>query len=113
MKAPTWPASPTLALTAASCWICAAILSDAAYYEANFPAPILEALGYGGFPDAYTVTGPYVNKTLFDQAGVEMPGEGATWADWTEATTAGRRSHRRAVRHLRSTAPVTALLARP
>jgi alpha-1,4-digalacturonate transport system substrate-binding protein len=48
----------------------------------------LEALGYGGYPDAYTVTGPYVNKTLFEQAGVEMPGEGATWADWTEATKA-------------------------
>ena len=63
-------------------------MSDSAYYVANFPAPVLEALGYGGYPDAYTVTGPYVNKTLFDQAGVEMPGEGATWADWTDATTA-------------------------
>jgi len=63
-------------------------MQDAAYYEANFPAPVLEALGYGGYPDAYTVTGPYVNKTLFDQAGVEMPGEGATWADWTDATKA-------------------------
>jgi alpha-1,4-digalacturonate transport system substrate-binding protein len=61
---------------------------DEAYYEANFPAPVLEALGYGGYPDAYTVTGPYVNKTLFDQAGVDMPGEGASWADWTEATKA-------------------------
>jgi alpha-1,4-digalacturonate transport system substrate-binding protein len=61
---------------------------DEAYYEANFPAPVLEALGYGGYPDAYTVTGPYVNKTLFDQAGMEMPGEGATWADWAEATKA-------------------------
>jgi alpha-1,4-digalacturonate transport system substrate-binding protein len=63
-------------------------MSDSAYYVANFPSPVLEALGYGGYPDAYTVTGPYVNKTLFDQAGVEMPGEGATWADWTEATKA-------------------------
>ena len=61
---------------------------DVAYYEANFPAPVLEALDYGGYPDAYTVTGPYVNKTLFDQAGVDMPGEGASWADWTEATKA-------------------------
>jgi alpha-1,4-digalacturonate transport system substrate-binding protein len=62
--------------------------SDPAYYEANFPAPVLEALDYGGYPDAYTVTGPFVNKTLFDQSGIEMPGEGATWADWTEATKA-------------------------
>ena len=53
-------------------------LEDPAYYEANFPAPILEAMGYGGFPDGLSVTGPYVNKTLFDQAGIEMPGEGAS-----------------------------------
>jgi alpha-1,4-digalacturonate transport system substrate-binding protein len=63
-------------------------LTDPAYFEANFPAPVLAAMGPGlhGFPDALTVTGPYVNKTLFDQAGIDMPGEGATWADWTEAT---------------------------
>jgi len=62
-------------------------LADPAYYEANFPAPILEAMGYGGFPDALTVTGPYVNKTLFDQAEVELPGEGTTWQEWTDLTT--------------------------
>ncbi|MFU8826880.1 MAG: extracellular solute-binding protein, partial [Brevefilum sp.] len=39
------------------------LVSDPAYYEANFAAPILEALGYGGFPDEYTITGPYVNQT--------------------------------------------------
>lgn len=61
-------------------------MADAAYYEANFPAPILEALGYGGYPDALTVTGPYVNKTLFDQAGIEVPGAGTTWEEWTEIT---------------------------
>ena len=61
-------------------------LADSDYYEANFPAPILEAMGYGGFPDALTVTGPYVNKTLFDQAGVELPGEGTTWQEWTDLT---------------------------
>ena len=63
-------------------------LSDPAYYTSNFPKPILEALGYGGYPDAFTVTGPYVNKTLFEQAGVDLLGEGASWADWTEATKA-------------------------
>lgn len=61
-------------------------LSDAAYYEANFPAPILAAMEYGGFPDAYTVTGPFVNKTLLEQAGVEMGGEGTTWEEWTDLT---------------------------
>ena len=63
-------------------------VSNPAYYADNFPAPVLEALGYGGYPDAYTVTGPYVNKTLFEQAGVELLGEGASWADWTDATQA-------------------------
>lgn len=62
------------------------IMANAAYYEANFPTPILEALGYGGYPDALTVTGPYVNKTLFDQAGIAVPGEGTTWQQWTEIT---------------------------
>jgi alpha-1,4-digalacturonate transport system substrate-binding protein len=61
-------------------------MADSAYYEANFPAPILEALGYGGFPDALTITGPYVNKTLFDQAGIALPGEGTTWQEWTDLT---------------------------
>jgi len=61
-------------------------MADATYYEANFPAPILNALGYGGYPDALTVTGPYVNKTLFDQAGIALPGEVTTWEEWTELT---------------------------
>lgn len=61
-------------------------LSDPDYYTSNFPAPIIEAMGYGGFPDGLSVTGPYVNQTLFDQAGVEMLGEGATWQEWTDAT---------------------------
>lgn len=59
-------------------------MADSAYYEANFPKPILEALGYGGYPDALTVTGPFVNKTLFEQAGIELPGEGTTWEQWTD-----------------------------
>jgi alpha-1,4-digalacturonate transport system substrate-binding protein len=32
-----------------------------------------------------TLTGGFANKTLFEQAGVEMPGEGATWDQWVEA----------------------------
>ena len=68
-------------------------LADAGYYEKNFPAPVLAAMraegdtkGLHGYPDALTVTGPYVNKTLFDQAGIELPGEGTTWEEWTELT---------------------------
>jgi alpha-1,4-digalacturonate transport system substrate-binding protein len=68
-------------------------LEDASYFEANFPAPVLAAMraegdtsGLHGFPDALTVTGPYVNKTLFDQAGIDLPGEGTTWEEWTDLT---------------------------
>ncbi len=68
-------------------------LADATYFESNFPAPVLAAMraegeseGLHGFPDALTVTGPFVNKTLFDQAGIELPGEGTTWEEWTELT---------------------------
>jgi alpha-1,4-digalacturonate transport system substrate-binding protein len=35
-----------------------------------------------------TITGAFVNATLFEQAGIEMPGAGATWADWAEASRA-------------------------
>ena len=37
--------------------------------------------------DGADVTGPYVNVTMFDDAGVELPGEGATWDDWAAALT--------------------------
>lgn len=67
-------------------------LSDVAYWEENF-APFLKWLrqpgddgAISGFMTQLTVTGPYVNKTLFAQAGVEMPGEGATWDDWAAAS---------------------------
>ena len=35
-----------------------------------------------GFHSTMTVTGPYVNKTLFEQAGVDLLGPGATWEEW-------------------------------
>ncbi len=67
-------------------------LSDPAYWETNF-GPFLEWLAPADNPDAIpgfmtqlTVTGPYVNKTLFEQAGVEMPDAGATWDDWAAAS---------------------------
>ena len=33
-----------------------------------------------------TVTGPYVNKTLFEQANVPLPGAQATWDQWVDAS---------------------------
>jgi len=67
-------------------------LSDTAYWEANF-GPFLQWLrlpgdtgSINGFMTQLTVTGPFVNKTLFDQAGVALPGAGATWDDWATAS---------------------------
>lgn len=38
-----------------------------------------------GFMTQITLTGGFANKTLFDQAGVALPGEKATWDDWVAA----------------------------
>lgn len=64
-------------------------ISDSAYWEASF-GPFLDWLApdsdrISGFMTQLTVTGPYVNKTFFEQAGVAMPGDGATWDEWAAA----------------------------
>jgi alpha-1,4-digalacturonate transport system substrate-binding protein len=41
--------------------------------------------GIYGLMSQLTVTGAFVNKTLFEQAKVAMPGPTATWDDWMEA----------------------------
>ncbi|WP_165769546.1 ABC transporter substrate-binding protein [Arboricoccus pini] len=41
--------------------------------------------GFYGVPLQFSVTGGFVNETLFEQAGVSMPGPGATWQDWADA----------------------------
>jgi alpha-1,4-digalacturonate transport system substrate-binding protein len=38
-----------------------------------------------GFMTQLTLTGGFANKTLFEQAGVAIPGEKATWDEWVEA----------------------------
>ncbi|MCB0185911.1 MAG: carbohydrate ABC transporter substrate-binding protein, partial [Caldilineaceae bacterium] len=70
-------------------------LEDADYWETNF-GPFLDWLRQPGNEDAIngfmtqlTVTGPFVNRTLFEQAGVDLPGDGATWQDWVDATKQG------------------------
>jgi alpha-1,4-digalacturonate transport system substrate-binding protein len=72
------------------------LLPDAAYWDENFPAAVLQALrsegdtsSIHGFPNQFTVTGPYINRTLFEQAGIEVPSDtndAVTWAEWTEVT---------------------------
>jgi len=66
-------------------------LKNAAYMEANFGStlpwlrPTATDKGIYGFMSQLTMTGPYVNKTLFEQAKVAIPGPKATWDDWVEA----------------------------
>ena len=67
------------------------LLKDPAYWETNF-GPFLEWMrpagdttAIPGFMTQLTVTGPFVNKTLFEQASVAMPGEKSTWEDWAAA----------------------------
>lgn len=69
-------------------------LDDPAYWDENF-GPFLQWLrapgdetSINGFMTQLSVTGPYVNRTLFEQAGVDLPGEGATWDDWAAAANA-------------------------
>lgn len=68
------------------------LLPDPAYWEANFgPAlpwmrPTAADTGIYGLLSQLTVTGPYVNASLFEQAGVPLPGPAATWDDWAAAT---------------------------
>ena len=63
----------------------------AKYWEDNF-GPSLKWLrggpadkGIYGMMSQLTVTGAFVNKSLFEQAKVPMPGPTATWDDWMEA----------------------------
>lgn len=44
--------------------------------------------GIYAFHTELTVTGPYINRTMFEEAGVEVPAPGATWDDWAEAAAA-------------------------
>lgn len=63
-----------------------------AYLTKNYAPAVLDSLrtaedneGLYGFPLQFSVTVPYINKTLFEQAEVAIPGETATWADWVDA----------------------------
>jgi alpha-1,4-digalacturonate transport system substrate-binding protein len=66
-------------------------VKDRRYWEANFGAtapwlaPTPGDKGIHGFMSQLTMTGPYVNKTLFEQAKVALPGPKATWDEWVAA----------------------------
>ena len=68
-------------------------LSDPDYWETNF-GPFLDWMrpegsdAIPGFMTQLTVTGPFINRTLFDQAGVEVPTGDTTWEEWAEVTRA-------------------------
>jgi alpha-1,4-digalacturonate transport system substrate-binding protein len=65
---------------------------DKAYWEKNFgdtqqwyrQGP--DDKGVYGLMTQLTITGGFVNKTLFEQAKVPLPGPKATWDEWAEAT---------------------------
>ncbi len=71
------------------------LLSNPDYWDTNF-GPFLtwmqsEAGGKAipGFMTQLTVTGPFINRTLFDQAGVAVPSDASdqvTWEEWADAT---------------------------
>jgi alpha-1,4-digalacturonate transport system substrate-binding protein len=66
-------------------------VKDTKYWEANFGAtlpwlrPSASDKGIYGYMSQLTMTGPYVNKTLFEQAKVALPGPKATWDEWVDA----------------------------
>ncbi len=67
------------------------LVADAAYWDTNFgeQADWMRADGsnqISGFMTQITLTGGFANKTLFDQAGVALPGKDATWDDWAKAS---------------------------
>jgi alpha-1,4-digalacturonate transport system substrate-binding protein len=64
---------------------------DTAYWEDNFGKTLdwyragPDDDGIYGMMTQLTITGPYINKTLFEQAGVEVPAGDADWDTWAEA----------------------------
>lgn len=69
-------------------------VKDPDYWDRSFPAHLMQSMRTGddttglyGFPNQFTVTGPYINRTLFEQAGIPVPSdtsETVSWEEWTE-----------------------------
>ncbi len=70
-------------------------LDDPASWDANFPVPFLAAMRpdpnvptLHGYPTDITVSAPFINRTLFERAGVPVPsdtGERVSWDAWIAA----------------------------
>jgi alpha-1,4-digalacturonate transport system substrate-binding protein len=69
-------------------------LNDPAYWEENFGStlpwlrPTEDDSGIYGFQTQLTITGPFINRTLFEQAGVAVPSDSSdevTWEEWATA----------------------------
>ena len=66
-------------------------IKDRKYFDTQFGStaawlsPNAGDKGIYGFMSQLTMTGPYVNKTLFEQAKVALPGPKATWDEWVAA----------------------------
>ena len=69
-------------------------LRDAEAFAGGFQAPFLAAMRAGpgdsihGFPDTAAMVAPFVNLTLFDEAGLALPEAGSDWAKWLSALEA-------------------------
>ncbi len=73
-------------------------MADAAAWEANWPEQVLDSMrsdanptGLHGFPTQFTVTGPFINRTLFEQAGVPVPSDTSDKVTWDEWVTAAKK----------------------
>jgi alpha-1,4-digalacturonate transport system substrate-binding protein len=70
-------------------------ITDEQYWRQNFSPFILGSMQAGpddeglyGYPTQFTVAGPYINRSLFEAAGVPVPSdshEEVTWEEWVAA----------------------------
>ena len=68
-------------------------LTNATAWEANWSPAFLGALrkpddktGLYGFPTQFTVSGPFINRTLFTQAGVPVPSDTSDKVTWNNGS---------------------------
>lgn len=67
---------------------------DSDYWETSFGGTLDwyrggdDRQGIYGMHSQLTITGAFVNATLFEQAGIDIPGSDATWEEWAAASRA-------------------------